>query len=255
MRRPLLPPASVSARPVPAPGRVIFLRARDTSWVPAAPERPAPGSYAGAWEPSNICERAPLKHRTPFPPYHEGWANGRVYDYQQRQTHRSARPGAASPLERRGEARHAMVRESLEPGQSVSVVARRNGINPNQLFHWRKLYQDGSLSAVSAGEAVARLGAGRCPEADPRTATHAGQEDHGGRGSQGSRRDRPLAKMDCALTLVAGGRPVKRVRRTSRCVALATDGSNQAGSRRTETTAPTDARRCRVGGSDQGHGL
>jgi transposase len=48
----------------------------------------------------------------------------------------------------------AMVRESLEPGQSVSVVARRNGINANQLFLWRKLYQDGSLSAVSAGEAV-----------------------------------------------------------------------------------------------------
>lgn len=47
-----------------------------------------------------------------------------------------------------------MVRESLEPGNSVSVVARRNGINPNQLFQWRKLYQDGSLSAVSAGEAV-----------------------------------------------------------------------------------------------------
>ena len=47
-----------------------------------------------------------------------------------------------------------MVRESLEPGQSVSVVARRNGINANQLFLWRKLYQDGSLSAVSAGEAV-----------------------------------------------------------------------------------------------------
>src|SRR3546814_8079640 len=48
----------------------------------------------------------------------------------------------------------AMVRESLEPGQSVSVVARRNGISANQLFLWRKLYQDGSLSAVSAGEAV-----------------------------------------------------------------------------------------------------
>jgi transposase len=26
--------------------------------------------------------------------------------------------------------------------------------DPNQLFHWRKLYQDGSLSAVSAGEEV-----------------------------------------------------------------------------------------------------
>lgn len=48
----------------------------------------------------------------------------------------------------------AMVRESIEPGNSVSVVARRNGVNANQLFHWRKIYQDGSLSAVSAGEAV-----------------------------------------------------------------------------------------------------
>jgi len=47
-----------------------------------------------------------------------------------------------------------MVRESLEPGHSVSVVARRHGINPNQLFHWRKLYQDSSLSAVSSVEAV-----------------------------------------------------------------------------------------------------
>lgn len=27
-------------------------------------------------------------------------------------------------------------------------------MNPNQLFHWRKLYQDGSLSAVKAGEEV-----------------------------------------------------------------------------------------------------
>lgn len=48
----------------------------------------------------------------------------------------------------------AMVRESFEPGQTVSLVARRHGINPNQLFHWRKLHQDGGLSAVSAGEAV-----------------------------------------------------------------------------------------------------
>lgn len=48
----------------------------------------------------------------------------------------------------------AMIRESLEPGQRVSVAARRNGINANQLFLWRKLYPDGSLSAVSAGETV-----------------------------------------------------------------------------------------------------
>ncbi|AJX31212.1 IS2 repressor TnpA [Burkholderia oklahomensis] len=48
----------------------------------------------------------------------------------------------------------AMVRESFEPNKSVSMVARQHGVNPNQLFHWRKLYQDGSLSAVSAGEEV-----------------------------------------------------------------------------------------------------
>ena len=48
----------------------------------------------------------------------------------------------------------AMVRESFEPGKSVSMVARQHGVNPNQLFHWRKLYQGGSLSAVKAGEEV-----------------------------------------------------------------------------------------------------
>jgi transposase len=48
----------------------------------------------------------------------------------------------------------AMVRESFEPGKTVSTVARQHGINPNQLFGWRKLYQNGSLSAVSSGEEV-----------------------------------------------------------------------------------------------------
>ena len=45
----------------------------------------------------------------------------------------------------------AMVRESNDPGKTVSMVARQHGVNPNQLFHWRKLYQDGGLLAVGAG--------------------------------------------------------------------------------------------------------
>ena len=48
----------------------------------------------------------------------------------------------------------AMVRETHEPGMTVSLVARRHGINPNQLFHWRKLERIGALTAVGAGEAV-----------------------------------------------------------------------------------------------------
>ena len=48
----------------------------------------------------------------------------------------------------------AIVRETFEPGATVSGVARRHQVNANQVFAWRKLYQDGSLSAVSVGEHV-----------------------------------------------------------------------------------------------------
>ena len=48
----------------------------------------------------------------------------------------------------------AMVRETYEPGMTVSLVARRHRINPNQLFHWRKLERIGALTAVEAGETV-----------------------------------------------------------------------------------------------------
>lgn len=48
----------------------------------------------------------------------------------------------------------AIVQETFEPGASVSAVARRHGLNPNQVFAWRKQYQDGSLTAVKAGESV-----------------------------------------------------------------------------------------------------
>lgn len=73
-------------------------------------------------------------------------------------TNRNGKSGELLGQERRclwsPEQKLAMVRESLEPGKSVSMVARRNGINANQLFLWRMLYQDGSLSAVSSGEAL-----------------------------------------------------------------------------------------------------
>jgi transposase len=50
--------------------------------------------------------------------------------------------------------KQAMVRETYEPGMTVSLVARKNGINPNQLFRWRKLERIGALTAVEAGESV-----------------------------------------------------------------------------------------------------
>ncbi|WP_408733454.1 IS3 family transposase [Pseudomonas sp. LS1212] len=113
----------------------------------------------------------------------------------------------------------AMVRESLEPGQSVSVVARRNGINANQLFLWRKLYQDGSLSAVSAGEAVV-------PASELSDALKQIRELQRMLGKKTMEAEilkeaveiARSRKLDCALTLVAGGRPVKRV---SECLGVA----------------------------------
>lgn len=48
----------------------------------------------------------------------------------------------------------ALVRETYEPGMSVSLVARKHGISASQLFNWRKLERDGALTAVQAGESV-----------------------------------------------------------------------------------------------------
>ena len=43
--------------------------------------------------------------------------------------------------------RRQIAEESLQPGTSVAVVARRHGVNANQVFLWRKLYQKGLLDA------------------------------------------------------------------------------------------------------------
>src|SRR5438067_7238680 len=45
-----------------------------------------------------------------------------------------------------------MVEETFEPGMTVSLVARRHGVAPNQLFTWRRLVAQGSLTAAGSGE-------------------------------------------------------------------------------------------------------
>jgi transposase len=48
----------------------------------------------------------------------------------------------------------AIVAETHEPGVTVSLVARRHGIAPNQVFTWRRLASQGALVATGAEEAV-----------------------------------------------------------------------------------------------------
>src|SRR5262249_17827938 len=47
-----------------------------------------------------------------------------------------------------------IVEETFEPGMTVSLVARRHGVAPNQLFTWRRLVVEGALTAAGSGEQV-----------------------------------------------------------------------------------------------------
>jgi transposase len=48
-----------------------------------------------------------------------------------------------------------IVAASLDPAVSVSAVARRHGINPNQLFMWRRLFRDAAARRRGEGDPAA----------------------------------------------------------------------------------------------------
>jgi len=53
----------------------------------------------------------------------------------------------------------AIVQETYEPGVTVSLVARRHGLSPAQLFAWRRLASQGALTATGTAKvAVAHDG-------------------------------------------------------------------------------------------------
>lgn len=68
--------------------------------------------------------------------------------------------------------RRRIAEESLQPGSSVAVLARRHGVNANQVFHWRKLLREGRLDEAPpstelvpvrlADEAGEQVRAARC---------------------------------------------------------------------------------------------
>lgn len=41
--------------------------------------------------------------------------------------------------------KRALVEQSLQPGASVSRLAREQGVNANQIFNWRRAYRAGQL--------------------------------------------------------------------------------------------------------------
>ena len=47
-----------------------------------------------------------------------------------------------------------VVNETLQPGMSISYVARRHGLSPSLVFRWRRLMSEGGKQAVRADEDV-----------------------------------------------------------------------------------------------------
>ena len=63
------------------------------------------------------------------------------------------------------EEKRQIVAETLAPGASVSIVARRHDLNANMLFTWRR--QMGTAALVPAGEGVKFVPAAIAVEAAP----------------------------------------------------------------------------------------
>src|SRR3981189_479051 len=78
---------------------------------------------------------------------------------------------AARDSERRGrrlwsdDEKRRIVAETLAPGASVSIVARRHDLNANMLFTWRR--QIGTSALLPAGDAVTFVPAAITSEAAP----------------------------------------------------------------------------------------
>ena len=47
-----------------------------------------------------------------------------------------------------------IVEETLQPGATVSSVARHHGVAPNLVYRWRRLMQEGGAVAVGTDQAV-----------------------------------------------------------------------------------------------------
>lgn len=73
--------------------------------------------------------------------------------------------------------RRQIVEETLQPGTSVAIVARKHDVNANQVFLWRKLYQNGMLDVKPALTHLMPVRIAHViddPAADRLAATHSG---------------------------------------------------------------------------------
>jgi transposase len=130
-----------------------------------------------------------------------------------------------------------IVKQTNEPGSSVSLVARQYGLTAAQLFQWRKAYLEGSLVAVGANETVV-------PASELQEAMRRIKQLEGALGRKTLENeflkeavDFAKAKVDCALACIARGRAVRVV-----CMALGVSRSNVL-TKKTRSTEWNDLRK------------
>lgn len=87
-----------------------------------------------------------------------------------------------------------IVAETLEPGSSVSVVARRHDVNANQVFTWRRQLRAGLLGGTEASSGFVPVVVGAHSAACEESAV---SELSGG---AGPRPELPSGRMEIALS-------------------------------------------------------
>lgn len=66
-------------------------------------------------------------------------------------------PGVTRRRHRTVEEKRRIVQESLKPGASVAVVARRFDVNANQIFTWRRQLRGGKLTGKRVASSESQL--------------------------------------------------------------------------------------------------
>jgi transposase len=109
-----------------------------------------------------------------------------------------------------------VVNETLQPGMSISYVARRHGLSPSLVFRWRRLMSEGGKEAVRVDEDVVAASEVRRLEERVREFERLlGRKTHGGRDPQRGSGSCTGKKTDLAVAVAAsGGYPVKRIAET-----------------------------------------
>jgi transposase len=75
--------------------------------------------------------------------------------------------------------RRQIVEETLKPGASVALVARAHDVNTNQVFKWRRQYQQGQLEVATSTALLPVKVSDAVPTVQPRRRRKAGAKRTG----------------------------------------------------------------------------